>query len=74
MKYTVVIEKASKNYSAYVPDLHGCVSTGDTREEVIRMIREAIQFHIEGLREEGEPVPEPQCTAAVVDVDIVQID
>ncbi len=59
MKYAVVYEKAPNNYCAYVPDLPGCVATGATREEVERNIREVIAFHLEGLRREGEPIPEP---------------
>jgi predicted RNase H-like HicB family nuclease len=59
MKYAVVIEKAEGNYSAYVPDLPGCVATGVTVEEVEKEIREAIAFHIEGMREDGIVVPEP---------------
>ena len=59
MKYAVVFEKAPSNYSAYVPDLPGCIATGATRKEVERNIREAIAFHLEGLRREGEPIPEP---------------
>jgi predicted RNase H-like HicB family nuclease len=59
MRYAVVIEKAVGNYSAYVPDLPGCVATGNTVEEVESEIREAIEFHIEGLREDGIAVPEP---------------
>jgi predicted RNase H-like HicB family nuclease len=73
MKYTVVIEKAPSNYAAYVPDvpdLPGCVATGSTRDAVLAEIREAIAFHIESLREHGEPVPEPQSTAEVVDVGV----
>ena len=70
MKYTVVIERTSNNYAAYVPDLPGCVATASTREEVLKEIREAIEFHIEGMREDGELVPEPQTTAAVVDATI----
>ena len=66
MKYTVVIEKTPNNYAAYVPDLPGCVATANSREELLEEIREAIEFHIEGMREDGEPVPEPQTTAAVV--------
>ena len=62
MKYTVVIEKSPNNYAAYVPDLPGCVATASTREEVLQEIREAIAFHIEGMRADGEPVPEPQAT------------
>ena len=68
MKYTVVIEKAPSNYAAYVPDLPGCVATGVTRQEVLDEIREAIALHVESLREHGEPIPEPQSTAEVVDV------
>ena len=68
MQYTIVIEKAPNNYAAYVPDLPGCVATGATREETVREMRQAIEFHIESLREHGEPVPEPQCTATVVEV------
>ena len=59
MKYAVVIEKANGNYSAYVPDLPGCIATGATPEETEREIREAIQFHLDGMREDGLPVPEP---------------
>lgn len=59
MRYGIVIEKAAHNYSAYVPDLAGCVATGQTVEEVEREIREAIRFHIEGLRDAGLPVPSP---------------
>lgn len=59
MQYGVVIEKGETSYGAYVPDLPGCVAAGETLEEVEQLIREAIQFHIEGLREEGLPVPEP---------------
>lgn len=59
-KYAVVIENVpDSNYCAYVPDLPGCVSTGDTREEVQRNIQEAIEFHLEGIREDGDPVPDP---------------
>jgi predicted RNase H-like HicB family nuclease len=59
MRYAVVIEKADGNYSAYVPDLAGCVATGATVADVEREIREAIRFHIEGLREDGLAVPPP---------------
>ena len=68
MEYTIVIEKAPENYAAYVPDLPGCVATGATRDEVIREIGTAIVLHIESLREHGEPVPAPQCTAVVMEV------
>jgi predicted RNase H-like HicB family nuclease len=59
MKYGVVIEKGETSYGAYVPDLPGCVAVAETLEEVEQLIREAVQFHIEGLQEEGLPVPEP---------------
>jgi predicted RNase H-like HicB family nuclease len=59
MRYAVVIEKAEGNYSAYVPDLPGCVATGATVEEAEAEIREAIAFHLEGLREDGLVIPEP---------------
>lgn len=68
MKYAVIIEKAANNYSACVPDLPGCVATGKTREETAQNIREAIAFHLEGLREEGMPIPEPQTSAEFVEV------
>ncbi len=68
MRYAVVIEKAQGNYSAYVPDLPGCVSTGVTLEEVEQMIREAIEFHLEGLREEGLPIPEPTTITQAIEV------
>ncbi len=58
MRYAIVIEKAANNYSAYVPDLPGCVATGMTIREVSQQIKEAIAFHLEGLREEGFSVPE----------------
>lgn len=59
MRYAVVIEKGERNYSAYVPDLPGCVSVGDTRQQATAEIREAIEFHVEGLREDGLPIPKP---------------
>ena len=59
MRYAVVIERAENNYSAYVPDLPGCVSTGVTVEDVERSIREAIAFHLEGMGEDGLPIPQP---------------
>jgi predicted RNase H-like HicB family nuclease len=59
MRYAVIIEKDSKGCSAYVPDLPGCIAAGDTLEEVRTLIADAIQMHLEGMREDGEPVPEP---------------
>ena len=66
MRYAGVIEKANDNYSAFVPDRPGCVAVGDTVEEVEREIRDAIRFHIEGLKEDGLPVPEPTPIAEYV--------
>ena len=68
MRYAIVIEKAEGNYSAYVPDLPGCIATGATVAEVESEIREAIIFHLEGLREEGLPVPPSESTVDYVDV------
>jgi predicted RNase H-like HicB family nuclease len=68
MRYAVVIEKGERNYSAYVPDLPGCVSVGDTPEEVTAEIREAIEFHLQGMREDGLPIPKPSSQAEYVEV------
>ena len=67
-EYAVVIKKASDSYCAYVPDLPGCVATGKTREETCKPISEAIVFHLEGLKEDGLPIPEPESSAVVVRV------
>lgn len=58
-KYLVIYEKTSNNYSAYSPDIPGCIATGTTRKEVEQNIKEAIHFHIDGLKEEGQPFPKP---------------
>ena len=68
MTYTVIYESGARNWSAYVPDLPGCIATGMTRDDVERQIREAIEFHIEGLRLRGEAVPEPSIEAGSVSV------
>ena len=68
MRYAVVIEKAEGNYSAYVPDLPGCVATGTTVAEVESQIREAIAFHVEGMREDGLPIPPPSSQVEYIDV------
>ncbi len=68
MRYAVVIEKAEGNYSAYVPDLPGCVAVGETREEVLRLIHEAIDLDLQSMRESGELVPPPATTAESVEV------
>ena len=68
MRYAVVIEKSENNYAAYVPDLLGCVATGETIEEVGRQIREAIEIHLRGMREDGLPIPEPSSKVDYVEV------
>jgi predicted RNase H-like HicB family nuclease len=67
MRYAVVIEKVINNYSAYVPDLPGCIATGETIAEAERELREAIRFHIEGLDEDGLPIPPPSAVAEYVE-------
>jgi predicted RNase H-like HicB family nuclease len=68
MRYAVAIENASTNYSAYVPDLPGCVATGQTIKEVEKEIRSAIKFHLEGLKNDGLPVPKPSSAVEYVEV------
>jgi predicted RNase H-like HicB family nuclease len=68
MRYAIVLERGPASYGAYVPDLPGCVAAGETREEALRLIREAIEFHLEGLEAEGLPIPEASSTAEYVDV------
>ena len=68
MKYAVVIEKAESNFSAFVPDLPGCVATGGTIEEVEEQIREAIEFHIEDMKQEGEEIPQPNSSVEYIEV------
>jgi len=68
MRYAVVVEKTENNYSAYVPDLPGCIATGQTVEETEKEIREAIEFHIAGLREDGQAVPQPSSIVEYLEV------
>ena len=68
MRYAIVTEKAENNYSAYVPDLPGCVATGQTIEETEQEIRQAIEFHLRGMREDGLPIPEPSSHVDYVEV------
>ena len=68
MRYAIVIEKAESNFSAYVPDLPGCVAAGKTVEETEALIREAIAFHIDGIREDGLPVPQPSSQVDYVEI------
>ena len=68
MKYAVVIENGETYFGAYVPDLPGCVAVGETREEAMTLIREAIEFHLEGMKEDGEGMPEPHSDTEYVEV------
>jgi predicted RNase H-like HicB family nuclease len=69
MRYLVVVEKGPKSFGAYVPDLPGCIAAGDSREEVLTLIREAIEFHLEGMKEEGQSIPDPSSSSEVVEVE-----
>jgi len=68
MRYMVVVERGETSWGAHVPDLPGCIAVGETRDEALRLIREAIEFHIEGLRQEGLPVPAPSSEGEFVEV------
>jgi len=68
MRYIVIIEKGESSYGAYVPDLPGCVAVAKTKEEVLKLIEEAIELHIEALREDGNPVPQPASSTEYIDV------
>ena len=68
MKYAIVVEKGEDSYGAYVPDLPGCVAAAKTKDEVMKLIKEAIRFHLEGMREDGEEIPVPHSETAYVEV------
>jgi predicted RNase H-like HicB family nuclease len=68
MQYLVIVEKSENGFGAYVPDLPGCVAAAETRAEVVSLIREAIEFHIEGLKKAGDPIPAPKSQSELVDV------
>lgn len=68
MRYAIVIEQGGNNYSAYVPDLPGCIATGATIEEVELQIREALEFHLEGMRQDGIPIPKPSSRVDYVNI------
>lgn len=68
MRYLVVVDRGPTSFGAYVPDLPGCIAVGETREEVLASIHEAIEFHLEGLKEDGQPIPPPTSTGEVVEV------
>ncbi|MDX2170180.1 MAG: type II toxin-antitoxin system HicB family antitoxin [Deltaproteobacteria bacterium] len=68
MRYLVVVEEGATSFGAYVPDLPGCVAAAESREEVLQVIRDAIELHIESLKQDGRPVPPAASTSAIVDV------
>jgi len=68
MRYAVIVEEGENSFGAYVPDLPGCVAVAETKEEVLELIQEAIEFHLEGLREDGQPIPEPASSIEYVEV------
>jgi len=69
MRYLVVVEKGPSSYGAYVPDLPGCVAAGESKDEVLALIRDAIELHLEGLKEEGQGIPGPSSTSELVEVE-----
>jgi len=68
MRYAVIVEEGETSFGAYVPDLPGCVAVAETRGEVLRLIEEAIEFHVDGLRQDGQPIPEPSSSIEYVEV------
>lgn len=74
MKYAVIFEKSANGYGAYVPDLPGCVAVGDTLEQTQTLIREAIELHLKGMREDGEPIPKPTTIARDIEIHVLAGD
>lgn len=70
MDYVVIIEEGPESWGAYVPDLPGCVAAGETREGVLELIREAIEIHLEGMKENGQPIPDPHSHSELVHIDV----
>jgi predicted RNase H-like HicB family nuclease len=70
MRYMVVVERGEKSWGAHVPDLPGCIAVAKTKGEVLRLVRQAIDFHIEGLKEDGLPVPKPRSEGEFVEVNV----
>ena len=68
MKYAVIVEEGDTSFGAHVPDLPGCVAVAETRQEVLELIQEAIEFHLEGLRQDGHPIPPPSSSVEYVEV------
>ncbi len=71
MQYLVVLEKGPGSFGAHVPDLPGCIAVGETKMEVLKLVREAIEFHLEGLKLDGQPIPLPSSTSELVEIEIV---
>lgn len=69
MRYLVVVEKGPTSFGAYVPDLPGCIAAGESKGEVLALIREAIEFHLEGLKADGQPIPEPSSSGELIEVE-----
>ena len=72
LNYTIILEKTSSSYGAYVPDLPGCVAVGNSKEEALQLIQEAIVFHLEGMQDDGQLIPEPVSTSETVRVCLKQ--
>lgn len=70
MRYLVVVEEGPTSFGAYVPDLPGCIAAANTKDEVLRLIREAVEFHLEGLKDEGTPIPTPHSSSELVEVEV----
>ena len=70
MRYLVVVEEGPTSFGAYVPDLPGCIAAADSKDEVLRLIREAIEFHLEVLKDEGAPIPAPHSSSELVEVEV----
>jgi predicted RNase H-like HicB family nuclease len=68
MRYAVIVEEGETSFGVYVPDLPGCVAVGETKEEALRLIQEAIEFHIEGMRQDGQPIPEPSSSIEYIEI------
>lgn len=68
MRYAVIVEEGETSFGAYVPDLPGCVAVAESKDEVLRLIEEAIEFHIDGLRQDGQPIPEPSSSIEYVEI------
>ncbi|MCZ7627427.1 MAG: hypothetical protein C3F12_04180 [Candidatus Methylomirabilota bacterium] len=69
MRYLVVVEKGPTSFGAYVPDLPGCIAAGESKDEVLVLIREAIEFHLEGLKADGQPIPQPSSSSELIEVE-----